>query len=64
MRSPLCKCEHEKRDHRRTAYGPAGGNTWGECKICLCKRYVRVVAPDVNVSFTEVRSPAPVPLID
>jgi len=58
MRSANCECDHEKQDHRRTAYGVRGGSGYGECKVCLCKGYTLVAAPDVtlgpNVSPTRI----------
>jgi hypothetical protein len=64
MRAANCECDHEKRDHRRTAYGPAGRSGWGECKVCLCKSYTRLAASDANLCSTELAAPMPVPLID
>lgn len=43
-----CECGHEKRDHRRTAYGSGGSSRYAECKICLCKDYARPESADTS----------------
>jgi hypothetical protein len=43
-----CVCGHDKRDHRRTAYGSGGSSRCGECKICLCKGYSRPETADTS----------------
>jgi hypothetical protein len=49
MAKPVCECGHEKRDHRAALLG--SGVRSGECKVCLCREYVKnvpaVVAPVV-----------------
>ncbi|MGH9601760.1 MAG: hypothetical protein ACRD24_05165 [Terriglobales bacterium] len=39
MTSAICKCGHEKRDHRLLALALQG---YGECKVCLCSAYTRI----------------------
>ncbi|MGE0406209.1 MAG: hypothetical protein AB7O65_07915 [Candidatus Korobacteraceae bacterium] len=34
MRSKLCQCTHDKKDHTMLS-----GVTTGSCKICLCNTY-------------------------
>ena len=34
--SAICKCSHEKRDHRAL---PLALNGYGACKVCLCDQY-------------------------
>lgn len=40
MAITICECGHEKRDHRRPLLGT---HSFGECKVCLCNRYEKIV---------------------
>ena len=45
MNTAVCKCGHEKRDHRLLPLALQG---YGECKVCLCNTYIRLVASDLK----------------
>lgn len=46
----MCHCGHERRDHRllRTGFGK-----YGDCKICLCARYVPEEKPSVDKTLPD-----------
>lgn len=64
VRSAICVCDHEKRDHRRTPYGSAGSSSYGECTICLCSGYTRPAALDVKPGISEETASVPTRPID
>ena len=47
MNTAICKCGHEKRDHRMLPLALQG---YGECKVCLCSAYIKVEAADLSVA--------------
>ena len=47
MSTAICKCGHEKRDHRLLPLALQG---YGECKVCLCNAYTRLEAADFKVA--------------
>lgn len=51
MSCAICKCGHEKRDHRMLPLALQG---YGECKVCLCSAYgkleAKLVAADLAVA--------------
>ncbi len=48
MSTAICKCGHEKRDHRLLPLALQG---YGECKVCLCSAYTRLeTAPVLAVA--------------
>ena len=47
MSTAICKCGHEKRDHRLLPLALQG---YGECKVCLCSAYARLEAPVLAVA--------------
>jgi len=51
MSSAICKCGHEKRDHRLLPLALQG---YGECKVCLCSAYKRVEAAPAALAVATV----------
>ncbi len=54
MKSPLCECGHEKRDHVSSIKPGQAPTT---CKVCLCNRFV-APAPPVEPEPKEDAHPA------
>jgi len=47
MTTPTCECGHDKRDHRTPLLGRHG---YGQCKVCLCDRFVKATVAAVSVA--------------
>lgn len=47
MSTAICKCGHEKRDHRMLPLALQG---YGECKVCLCGAYTKQEAVDLRAA--------------